>query len=195
MANVDAPYGFRPLRHYGGGNHGRTNPYTIVSGYDANIFMNDLVKSAGNGSIVVGAATDTHLIGVFQGCEYTNAAGDRIFSKYWPANTVATEIVAHVIDDPQVSFIARASGSIVANDVGLLADLDATTAGSTATGESGMAVGAHDGSEGQLKILRLLTTKPTVLSTGKAGFPAAGNFVDVEVLIAEHELRGTMTEV
>ena len=43
MANVDAAFGARPVRHLTGGQI-RTNEYKIASGTSSNIFTGDFVK-------------------------------------------------------------------------------------------------------------------------------------------------------
>ena len=73
MANKDAPFGFRPAKMLGGApfNGGQTS-YGIESGYNTNIFTGDAVELHSDGTITVGAAGATNLIGVFNGCFYTD---------------------------------------------------------------------------------------------------------------------------
>ena len=195
MANADAPYGFIPYRHLSGGTPGRANEYTIASGYASDIFHGDAVKSVGTSKRIQLAAAGNAIRGIFVGCSYVNAQGEQKWSPYWPASTVATEIKAVVIDDPNMTFRAQALAEITEADEGLLANLNAATAGNTTTGISAMKVGAHDGSEDQMKILRILTEHPVVKSDGKLGFSEAGNYATVEVLFVKHELRGSGVEV
>ena len=90
MANADTPRGAWPIRHQTGGTI-RASEHTIASAFGTDIFRGDFVKLVAGGGIEDADAGD-RLIGVFQGCDYTNAAGEVIFSKYWPASTVATYI-------------------------------------------------------------------------------------------------------
>ncbi|HUU81181.1 MAG TPA: hypothetical protein VMW90_07010 [Acidobacteriota bacterium] len=110
--------------------------YTIASTYGTGIFKGDVVKLVGGGGIEAAAAAD-RVLGVFAGCQYVDAAGNQVFSKYWPASTVATEIVAWVYDDPNIVFAAQqeTGGTIAAADVGLLGD-HVAGAGDTSTGIS-----------------------------------------------------------
>ena len=70
MANVDAAFGFVPIRHMSG-NAPRTNKYTIASGLAENIFKGDLVIIIAAGTITPHTATEVNNIGVFAGVSYT----------------------------------------------------------------------------------------------------------------------------
>jgi len=143
MANKDAPFGFRPAKMLGGApfNNGQTS-YGIASGYNTNIFTGDAVELHTDGTVTVGAAGATNLIGVFNGCFYTDSTGKPTYSKYWPADTVASDAVAFVIDDPNVVFEAQEDSTDIGAswpaNRGSNADLVSTHAGSTKTGRSGM---------------------------------------------------------
>ena len=143
MANKDAPFGFRPAKMLGGApfNNGQTS-YGIASGYNTNIFTGDAVELHTDGTVTVGAAGATNLIGVFNGCFYTDTTGKPTYSKYWPADTVASDAVAFVIDDPNVIFVAQEDSTNIGAswpaNRGSNADLVSTHAGSTKTGRSGM---------------------------------------------------------
>ena len=79
MANKDAPFGFRPAKMLGGApfNNGQTS-YGIASGYNTNIFTGDAVELHTDGTVTVGAAGATNLIGVFNGCFYTSRGERRL---------------------------------------------------------------------------------------------------------------------
>ena len=66
MANVDAAFGFVPLRHMSGFAP-RANKYTITSGLSENIFTGDLCILTADGVITPHSATETNNIGVFAG--------------------------------------------------------------------------------------------------------------------------------
>ena len=143
MANKDAPFGFRPAKMLGGApfNNGQTS-YGIASGYNTNIFTGDAVELHTDGTVTVGAAGATNLIGVFNGCFCTVSTGEPTYSKYWPADTVASDAVAFVIDDPNVIFVAQEDSTNIGAswpaNRGSNADLVSTHAGSVKTGRSGM---------------------------------------------------------
>tara|TARA_R100000988_G_scaffold75555_1_gene40014 strand:- start:236 stop:820 length:585 start_codon:yes stop_codon:yes gene_type:complete len=142
MANKDAPFGFRPAKMLGGApfNNGQTS-YGIASGYNTNIFTGDAVELHTDGTVTVGAAAATNLIGVFNGCFYTDSTGKPTYSKYWPADTVASDAVAFVIDNPNVIFVAQEDSTDIGAswpaNRGSNADLVSTHAGSVKTGRSG----------------------------------------------------------
>ena len=135
MANVDAAFGFVPVRHMSG-NAPRTNKYTIASGLAENIFKGDLVILINTGLLTPHTAGETNNIGVFAGVSYTAADGSYVYSEYWPTGTVATEIIAFVYDDPYTVFKVQSAGTTAQTNVGNCADVVAG-AGSTLTGQSG----------------------------------------------------------
>jgi len=176
MANKDAPAGFWPIRHLTGGTV-RQSIYTIATGYGTDIFKGDLVKLVTGGGIEL-AANGNRYVGVFNGVKYVDAAGNVVYSKYWPASTAATEIEAMVYDDPLIVFGAQSAGSTVEADIGELTD-HATATGSTATGQSAAELNGSSGTGAAA--FRIL---------GKIEAPdnAYGTNVNLEVQPFEHEL-------
>jgi hypothetical protein len=59
MANVDAAFGFVPIRHMSG-NAPRTNKYTIATGLAENIFKGDLCIITADGVITPHSATEVN---------------------------------------------------------------------------------------------------------------------------------------
>ncbi len=55
MANKDAAFGGRPIRHLTGGTI-RSNEYKMVYEYGANVFTGDFVKLAATGYVQVAGA-------------------------------------------------------------------------------------------------------------------------------------------
>lgn len=185
MSNTNGPRGLRPLRHLSGGAV-RMNEYSIASGYNTNIFTGDPVEKTGTGkNIQVAAGGNVDNLGTFAGCRYVNAAGEQVFSQYWPANTVATNIVALVYDDPNIIFEVQCD-TLNEADVGLLADWD-DTAGSAATGQSGRSAVASTGA----------TTGKSLHILGLVNRPdnEYGAYAKAEVIFAEHALRGVVSGV
>ena len=146
---VSAPYGLKPVNLVGGRVFaGATRQFPIASGYAANIFNGDVVKLINDGTIQkdTGTATATP-VGVFVGCSYTSPAlGYQLFSQYYPTGTVASDIVAYVVDDPDALFkvavtaagtanIATVARTAVGNNSVLI-----QTAGNTATGDSKISI-------------------------------------------------------
>ena len=167
MANRDNPMGLRPAYHLTGGVI-RQQVYSIASAYGTGIWSGDLVHvvdtsrniEAGDG------AGDAPFIGVFAGCEYSDASGNKIFSRQWLASTAtlgSVDAVAYVYDDPNIVWIIQADGALAVTDVWRQADL-AYTAGST--GKNLHVYGIYDHPENT----------------------AGSTNVDVLVLINEHSL-------
>lgn len=135
MANKDAPFGARLVGKLGSGvANGGTTEYAIASAASGNIFSGDPVKMTSDGTILVSAAGD-ECLGVFRGCQFTDANGDVVFKSYFPTGTVSSDIVAFVQDDPNAIFEIQSAGSPAQTDVGLNADF-VYAAGSTKTGMS-----------------------------------------------------------
>jgi len=138
MANVDAAFGFVPVRHMSG-NAPRANKYTITSGLAENIFNGDAVILTADGVINVAAATETNILGIFGGVSYTASDGSYVYSQYWPSGTTASDIVAYVYDDPYTVFKVQSAGSPAQTNIGNCADI-VVGSGSTTTGQSGMEI-------------------------------------------------------
>ena len=180
MPNVDAAFGFVPIRHMSG-NAPRTNRYTIASGFAENIFKGDLVIIINTGLITPHTATETNNIGVFDGCSYTAADGSYVYSEYWPTGTVATDIIAYVYDCPYTVFKVQSAGTPAQANIGNCADVVAG-AGSTITGQSGFSTnGTMAATAATVKILALHETPDN----------AFGANAVMEVLINEHILKQT----
>jgi hypothetical protein len=189
MANTNAPRGLIPVKTLGGGIPQRSSNYSIATGYSTSLFRGDPVKSAGTGRTIAIATVGALFLGAFDGCSYTNAAGERIYSPYWPASTTATDIVAHVYDDPATLFEIQVddTAGLVAADVGQNIDFISGT-GSTVYGTSGYqadqsTLGA--GSDIGLKIYSLVDRPDN----------AYGQYAKALVLINEHEYKAAVAGV
>ncbi len=196
MANVDSPFGLKPVRHKSGAPYnGAANPYWIDADYGTALFIGDpvikvaggsndaVVKVPGQGDFAIGTlpsiekatAGDTNRItGVIVG--FSPLPND-LTKQYNPAST---ERVALVCDDPDMVFEIQADGAIPAANMGLNAAVVYTHSGNTTTGLSGAelnsATDAADASQ-QLLILRAVNRvdNDTTLTHCK-----------VEVLINQH---------
>jgi len=175
MANVDAAFGFVPVRHMSG-NAPRANKYTITSGLAENIFNGDAVILTADGVINVAAATETNILGIFGGVSYTASDGSYVYSQYWPTGTTATNIVAYVYDDPYTVFKVQSAGSPAQTNIGNCADI-VVGSGSTTTGQSGMEIsGTMAATAAQCKILALYDAPENSFGANAV----------MEVLINEH---------
>jgi len=157
---VDAPYGLKPVNLVGGQVFaGATRLIPIASAYDTSIFAGDLVKLASDGTLAKDAGTSTATpVGVFLGCTYTDPVLKyQVFSQYFPADTVASDIKAYVADDPACLFrVAVVSsgttiGSIGRTAVGNNSSL-VQNAGSTSSGNSKVAISSSTATTNTLPI-------------------------------------------
>ena len=134
MANQDAAFGFRPVRHLSGGEL-RTNEYKIANNSGTVIYQGQVVKAVAAAGIAAAAAGNV-VLGIFGGCFFTDPTTSKpTFSNYYPASTAAADIVAFVYDDPRIVFEAQhdGTGTAAMNFSGF--DL-VGTGGSTTTGRS-----------------------------------------------------------
>lgn len=146
---VSGPYGLIPINLIGGQVFASaTRSIPIASGSATNIFFGDVVKLNANGTLDkdTGTATATP-VGVFLGCSYTDPTFGKTFRQYYPANTVASDIVAFVQDDPdclyKVAVVSSGTtiGSVTRAVVGENASL-VQNAGNTTNGDSRVAISA-----------------------------------------------------
>ena len=154
MATTATPYGLKAVNHIGGTPYaGSTRLFPIASGYATNIFNGSVVQIAAAGTIEIvtdlGNNADQFpagVIGVFVGVTYTDPnLGTVVFRQNYPTGTVADDIQAYVIDDPDVVFMAQANGAVTQADLGQntnFAAVQSTTTGDTTNGNSNSAVSA-----------------------------------------------------
>lgn len=152
MANINSPFGLRPVRYAGGAPYnGAVNPYFIPSTYGTALYIGDPVVKTGTANTAavnypgagfadVGTLPEINKATVGTGNPITGvivgfvALPTDLSKQYNPAST---ERIALVCDDPNVEFEMQADGAINAVDVGLNAVLIYTVAGSAITGYSG----------------------------------------------------------
>tara|TARA_R110000850_G_scaffold7721_2_gene28381 strand:- start:248 stop:853 length:606 start_codon:yes stop_codon:yes gene_type:complete len=154
MATTATPYGLKAVNHIGGTPYaGSTRLFPIASGYATNIFNGSVVQIVAAGTIEIvtdlGNNADQFpagVIGVFVGVTYTDPnLGTVVFRQNYPTGTVADDIQAYVIDDPDVVFQAQADGQVTQADLGQntnFAAVQSTTTGDTTNGNSNSAVSA-----------------------------------------------------
>ena len=139
MANYDAPFGLRPSRTSISSQ--QQNRYRIASNYGTAIFQGDLVAMVTGGGIERVAAGGSGLIlGVFNGCNYTDpTTGKPTWSNYYPGSVAASDIIADVIDDPNATFEVQADAAFpVADLAGNFDIVDNSPVGDTTSGGSRM---------------------------------------------------------
>jgi len=140
MANKDAAFGMKAVRMIGGAPYtGGQSRYRIAANYGTSIFQGDMVAQVTGGTVEVHADGGTvPVVGVFNGCQYTDpTSGEQVYSNYYPASTNAADIIAFIIDDPDVVYEVQADDTFPVTDLFGNFDIVYTSAGSTMTGISG----------------------------------------------------------
>lgn len=141
MATTATPMGAEPVDTLSasGSFTGKVRHIKIASGYGTAIFYGDFVKLVAAGTVEKAAVTTAVVagtVGIFVGCAYTDPnTSQKTFAQYFPASTVASDIVAYVVDDPKLLFRMQADEAIA--QTGLGNNVSAVnTAGSTSIGRS-----------------------------------------------------------
>ena len=138
MANVSEKFGLRPYRKLDGTPLvGAQNRYTIASGHTTAIFQGDMVIPLASGNIDRHTAGNgTAILGVFNGCFYTDPTTQKpTYKNYYPGGVAASDITAFVVDDPDAVFLVDADSAFTR--ASLFANYSVTnTTGVTQTGLS-----------------------------------------------------------
>jgi len=156
MASTLSPYGLKPVNLLGGQPFaGSTREVKVSTNNSAAIYNGDVIQlsSAGNPAALAAtptAGTTSGIIGVCLGVRYVNPATKQSnYAQFLPANAITsgyTDVFLVVADDPDLVFQVQgtaAFGSLTngaAGAVGKNAALGFVTAGSAATGNSGVNV-------------------------------------------------------
>ena len=151
MANKDAAFGMKPVRMIGGGAYtGGQSRYRIAANYGTSIFQGDMVAQVTGGGIEVHADGGTvPIVGVFNGVQYTDpTTKEQVYSNYYPASTNASDLIAFVIDDPNVVYEVQADAAFPVADLFGNFDIVYTSSGSTVTGISGAELEVSTGGTG-----------------------------------------------
>lgn len=142
MANINAPFGFRPVRRLDGVTPNfEFREFKIANANNSVIATGDFCKALNTGYITLSTAgtTDANL-GVFMGCKYLNTAlGRTVYSNYWPGSGATGDIIAQVIVDPMVVFEVQTTSTGPAVFADLWANFD-FIAGTSANGISKQAL-------------------------------------------------------
>jgi hypothetical protein len=116
MANINAPFGFRPLQRRDGVPwNGKITKRLIQNGFATSIFKGDLIVYATTGYVTRFAAAGAICDGVFLGCNYLSpVTGRREWSPYYPASLAAIgDIECDVMDDPDVLMEGQVDNTVV----------------------------------------------------------------------------------
>jgi len=162
MANVDAPFGLRPVGELGSNiQNGGTSKYLIADGDGQAIYKGDLVKLEATGYITKTDDSDSVAsIGVFNGCFYVAPTTFKpTWSNYYPGSITPASgsLEAFVYDDPNKLYEIQSDGTIAQSSVGRNTNL-VYAAGSTVNGQSKSELDATTesaGVTGQFRIIRI----------------------------------------
>ena len=143
MSSTATPMGAEPIGTLSasGSFTGKVRHLKIASNYGTAIFYGDFVKTVAAGTIEKDTGTTSLTpTGVFMGCSYTDPTTNQpTYSQFYPASTVASDIKAYVLDDPNVLMKMQGDDSLaqtaIGNNVAIV-----QTAGSTSIGRSKNAV-------------------------------------------------------
>ena len=138
MSNQVEKFGLRPYRKLDGTPLvGAQNRYTIASNYNTAIYQGDMVEPLASGNIQKhGANTSDAVVGVFNGCFYTDPTTQKpTYSNFYPGGIAASDITAFIVDDPDAVFLMDADATFARAD--LFKNYSVTnTTGVTQTGMS-----------------------------------------------------------
>jgi|TARA_R100000093_G_scaffold16457_1_gene9327 hypothetical protein len=136
MANDTGNFGLRAARQLDGSPYnGAQNRYRILKNYATAIYQGDLVMTSLNGTIQRAGATDNPVVGVFNGVFYTDPTTSKpTWKNYYPASISANDIMAQVIDGPDVVFEVNADATFTVSHLFANYKINATT-GDTTSGQ------------------------------------------------------------
>jgi hypothetical protein len=145
MANVNKPFGLRPVGNLSATGAQKQYGYQIESGYATAIYQGDLVVVYDGYIIKYDASTHAAPTGVFNGVQYNDPtrADKPTWKNYYPGSITPNigQIDCEVLDDPSQLFLIQAAGTITQADIGKNADPTAATTGSNITGVSAGTLG------------------------------------------------------
>ena len=140
MANVNKPFGLRPIGNLSATGAQKQYGYQIADNQAGAIFQGDLVVVYDGYIIKYVASTHAAPTGVFNGCQYNDPtrANKPTWKNYYPGSIDVTQgiIACEVLDDPSQLYLVQADGAVTQANIGKNADPTAGTTGSTVTGVS-----------------------------------------------------------
>jgi len=138
MANVAEKFGLKPVRLLDGSDFiNAQNRYRIAANYGTAIYQGDLVTPVTGGGVERHtAASGTAVVGVFNGCFYTDPTTQKpTWKNYYPGTVNASDIMATVLDSPDQVYKIDSDGAFAVADI--FKNFHVTNAsGSTVTGTS-----------------------------------------------------------
>jgi|TARA_R110000737_G_scaffold16521_2_gene33767 hypothetical protein len=195
MANKDAAFGLRPVKHVSGspfnGGQSRYRITTADATNTTNIYNGDIVTQNTAGIVTriaradSGSATSAIIVGVFNGCYYTDPTTSKpTWSNYWPGNA-ATDAVAFIFDDPYIVYEVQADAAFPVADLwGNFDIVDQSTVGDTSSGRSNVELDVTTGAT-----TATLPMKAIEISTDPQNSDVSTANTNVLVLVQNHLYR------
>lgn len=184
MANVNKPFGLRPMGNLSATGAQKQYGYQIASGYATAIYQGDLVVVYDGYIIKYDAATHAAPTGVFNGVQYNDPtrADKPTWKNYYPGSITPTigYIVCEVLDDPNQLFLIQADGAITQANIGKNADPTASTTGSTTSGIS-------NGSLGSASIAKTAALTFKIVGLSETSTNELGTYAQVIVKLNQHQ--------
>jgi hypothetical protein len=184
MANVNKPFGLRPIGNLSATGAQKQYGYQIADNQSGAIYQGDIVVVYDGYIIKYDAATHAAPTGVFNGCQYNDPtrANKPTWKNYYPGSVDITtgQIDCEVLDDPNQLFLVQADGAVTQANIGKNADPTASTTGSTTTG-----VSAGTLSSSSIAKTAALTFKIVGLSAQADN--ALGSYAVVVVKLNQHQ--------
>ena len=182
MANTAEKYGLRPVRKLDGSPFiNAQNRYRIAANYGTAIYQGDLVIPTAAGGIAKHTGgTSNDVVGVFNGVFYTDPTTQKpTWKNYYPGTVNASDIVATVIDDPEVVYSIDSDGAFAIADIFQNFSVTDTT-GNALTGISNAQLDYSTKGTSSLLVLQAIDISQ------ETGNDAAGTNADVLVRINRH---------
>ena len=184
MANVNKPFGLRPLGNLSATGAQKQYGYQIANNQSGAIYQGDLVVVYDGYIIKYDASTHNAPTGVFNGCQYADPtrANKPTWKNYYPGsiNVTTGTIDCEVIDDSNQLFLVQADGNITQANIGKNADPTASTTGSTTTGIS-------NGSLSSASIAKTAALTFKIVGLSATPDNALGNYAQVVVKLNQHQ--------
>ena len=159
MSATATPNGAEPIGTLSasGSFTGKVRHIKIASGYGTAIFYGDFLKIVSSGTVEKDTGTTSlTTVGVFMGCSYTDpSTSQKTFNQTFPASTAASDILAYVLDDPDVLMKMQSDASLAQTVLGNNFAV-VQTAGSTTIGRSKNAVDGSTAATTNTLPLRLI---------------------------------------
>jgi hypothetical protein len=182
MANIFAPFGFRPIKRREGATGSGGFITCKMQNNAAALNRGDIVTQLADGTVAVGSAAlvtaGVTIKGVAIGVHYVSAAhGYPLWANYWPGSGALGLVDVMVIDDvDQIYEVQASAGPITLADIGMNADV--VIAAST-TGFSKWSLGVP--AAGGALPWKIIGVGNSGVNVGENGYDAtsANNIVEV----------------